>query len=552
MAVTGAPYGERSLRDQLEEYCKKRLYPFHMPGHKRRMEPAPGLPFSWDLTEVPGTDDLHDAQGVLLEAMQRTARLCGADRTWYLVNGSTCGLLAGIRALVRPGSEVICARNCHKAVFHALELAGCRVHWLMPPVDPDWGICGSISAAMVSDALRRHPHSRAVILTSPTYEGILSPVEEICRECHRRGIPVLVDEAHGAHLIPCSEKYGFPRGALACGADLVVQSPHKTLPSLTQTALLHMRGALADAGRIEEELDVFETSSPSYPLMASLDGCTDILSRRGDELFGAWAERIGRFEFMVRNLRYIRILNCFFAEDSLDPGMFYSCDPGKILIDAGGAGLSGSGLAGVLREEYGMETEMSEGNLVLAMTSVCDDEDALDRLAAALKEIDAKSGELLPADELLAGERKKAQDRKAGAAEKGGAGPFAGNRKNAQADKAGAAEKGGVIRRKPASAKASAGAAALRDFLYQLERCRPAAACTMAQARAQDWEEVPLRQASGRVCAEYLYFYPPGIPFLAPGEIIGDKMLRLLLQARECGAVPFRKKSGSGIRCLRE
>lgn len=541
MAVTGVLHGDGSLRDQLEEYCEKGLYPFHMPGHKRRMEPAAGLPFSWDLTEVPGTDDLHDAQGVLLEAMQRTARLCGADRTWYLVNGSTCGLLAGIRALVRPGSEVICARNCHKAVFHALELAGCRVHWLMPPVDPDWGICGSISADMVSNALLRHPHSRAVILTSPTYEGILSPVEEICRECHGRGIPVLVDEAHGAHLIPSSEKYGFPRGALACGADLVVQSPHKTLPSLTQTALLHIRGTLVDAGRIEEELDVFETSSPSYPLMASLDGCTDILIRKGDDLFGAWAERIARFVFMVRNLRYIRVLNCFSAEDSLDPGMFYSCDPGKILIDAGGAGLSGSGLARILRENYGMETEMSEGSLVLAMTSVCDDEDALDRLAAALSEIDGKR------NEPPAGGGKSTQDRKAG-----GAGLFEGDRKSTRDNKGVAAEKGGVPRRKPAFEKASAGAGVLRDLLYQLERCRPAAACTMAQARAQDWEEVPLRQASGRICAEYLYFYPPGIPFLAPGEIIGDKMLRLLLQARECGAVPFRKKSGSGIRCIRE
>ncbi len=526
-----------------------------MPGHKRRMEPAPGLPFSWDLTEVPGTDDLHDAQGVLFEAMERTARLCGADRTWYLVNGSTCGLLAGIRALVHPGSEVICARNCHKAVFHALELAGCRVHWLMPPVDPDWGICGSISAAMVGNAIQRHPNSEAVILTSPTYEGILSPVDEICQICHKRGIPVLVDEAHGAHLIPCSEKSGFPKGALACGADVVVQSPHKTLPSLTQTALLHIRGSLVDAGRIEEELDIFETSSPSYPLMASLDGCTDILIRQGDALFEAWAERIARFEFKVRDMRYLRVLNLFSAEKSFDSRLFFSCDPGKILIDAGGAGLSGSGLARILREKYGMETEMSEGSLVLAMTSVCDDEDALDRLAAALSEIDEKR------TEQFADERKNLKEQKGGAElpsderknakeQKNCAELPSDDRKNAKEQKGGAAEGGG----KSSSAKASdrASASALRDLFYELALCRPAAASTMAQARAQAWEEVPLWQASGRVCAEYLYFYPPGIPFLAPGEIIGDKLLRLLMRAQECGAVPFRKNMESGIRCIRE
>jgi len=120
------------LQSQLEKYNAGGLYPFHMPGHKRRMAPAPGLPYTLDVTEVPGTDDLHDARGILREAMQRTAALWGAERTWYVVNGSTCGLLAGIRALARRGSEVLCARNCHKAVCHALELAGFRVHWIFP------------------------------------------------------------------------------------------------------------------------------------------------------------------------------------------------------------------------------------------------------------------------------------------------------------------------------------------------------------------------------------------------------------------------------------
>ena len=377
------------LQTQLEKYVRQGLYPLHMPGHKRLVQPAPGLPSSWDLTEVEGTDDLHDAGGILSDAMRRTARLWGAERTWYLVNGSTCGLLAAIRALAGHGAEVICARNCHKAVFHAIELSGYRVRWLMPAVNEEWGICGGISALQVQAALSRYPAAKAVILTSPTYEGILSDIKGICRVCHEKGIPVLVDEAHGAHLMPLSAASGFPAGALAGGADLVVQSPHKTLPSLTQTALLHLQGRIADPARVEEELDIFETSSPSYPLMASLDGCTGILREQGEELFQRWADRIGRFDVTVRSrLHRIRILG------HTDYSSAYGvCDPGKILIDAGPVGMDGRKIAGILREKYRMETEMTRGSLVLAMTSICDEEEALDRLALALEEIEKKHNE---------------------------------------------------------------------------------------------------------------------------------------------------------------
>ena len=486
------------LHTQLEAYAAQGLYPFHMPGHKRRMPPAPGLPAGWDVTEVEGTDDLHDAGGILRQAMERTADLCGADRTWYLVNGSTCGLLAGIRALARRDSEVLCARNCHKAVYHALELSGYRIHWIMPETDPDWGICGGIRASEVKAALRRHPSAKAVILTSPTYEGVLSEVEEICRAAHAKGIPVLVDEAHGAHLIPLSEKAGFPVGALACGADLVVQSPHKTLPSLTQTALLHLQGNLVDPARIEAELDIFETSSPSYPLMASLDGCTGILRTQGEELFERWSLRLGRFETAIRPLQRIRVL--YHGHGGRSDQMTGSAgallslyDPGKILIDAGPAGMSGRELARVLREQWRMETEMTQGSLVLAMTSLCDDEDALDRLAQALLEID----------------RRAVED---------------GNEKAAAAD----------------------------NFQADLLRLRPAPACTMADAAGQEAEMVPLSQASGRICAEYLYFYPPGIPILAPGEIITRSHLDLLACAGKEGAALYRSSGHTGIRCLRE
>ena len=216
------------LQSQLQSYASSGLYPLHMPGHKRRVVPAPGLPAGWDMTEVPGVDDLHDADGILADAMARTAALWGAKRTWYLVNGSTCGILAAIRAAVVSSGRtaVICARNCHKSVYHAIELNRLTAHWLVPPVDPAFGIYGSITPAMVADALRACPDTAAVILTSPTYEGVLSDLAAIAALCHAANVPLIVDEAHGAHYLPLAAAHGWQGGAIAAGADVITLGNH--------------------------------------------------------------------------------------------------------------------------------------------------------------------------------------------------------------------------------------------------------------------------------------------------------------------------------------
>lgn len=378
------------LQQQCEQLAAER-YPLHMPGHKRRLAPAPGLGcYAFDLTEIEGADDLHDARGILADAMQRTADLYGSARCWYLVGGSTAGLLAGIRAAAPFGSRVLVARNCHKAVYHALELGHLTAHYLTPPVVAEFGVYGSIPPEAVAAALDAHPDVRCVILTSPTYEGVQSDLAAIAQHCHARGIPLLVDEAHGAHYLPLAEPCGWQGGAVAAGADLVVQSAHKTLPSLTQTAWLHLNGSLIDPAAVERELDVFETSSPSYPLLVSLDGCTGWLAREGAAAFAAWRARLDRFYAAARRWHHTPVLGL-----GTEGQGFFARDEGKILLRIGAAGAADLRAAG-------FEPEMVCGPNVLAMTSPCDEETALDRLARVLEHRDRteppvpRAGALLP------------------------------------------------------------------------------------------------------------------------------------------------------------
>ena len=374
---------EHILEEELREIAGETT-PFHMPGHKRNLYPVGDDITAFDMTEIPGADDLHDADGILKEAMERTAELYHARRTWYLVGGSTVGILAMVRAAVPFGGEIIAARNAHKSFFHIAELLHLSVHFVCPPVDDAFLVAGSTRPEDIEESLKHYPNTSAVYVTSPTYEGVVSDIASIAKICHAHGIPLLVDEAHGAHL-GLFDEGGFPAGALSQGADLVVQSAHKTLPSLTQTAFLHLGSERIDPVRIEQQLNVFETSSPSYPLMASLDGCTGILRNRGKKLFAAWKEELDSFDRDVRDLRSIEIMN--FGKDNIrNHKTFFAFDRSKILIRQ--RGKSGAELSEELRLKYGIVLEMATGSTALAMTGCGDREDMLPALSRALHEMD--------------------------------------------------------------------------------------------------------------------------------------------------------------------
>lgn len=368
-----------SLLERLEQLAQSGQHPLHMPGHKRNEALAGylrALNARLDVTEITGFDDLHEPEGILREAQARAARVWGARQSWFLVNGSTAGVLAGVRALAPEGGRVLVARNCHRSVFHALELCRLRPVFLQPDPAPGWSFPGPVAPAALADALVRCPDAKLLILTSPTYEGVLSDLPALVRLAHQAGVPVLVDEAHGAHL----GLFGaFPAGAVAAGADLVVQSLHKTLPSLTQTALLHQAGPLADPAAVQAQLRVFQTSSPSYLLMASLDGCVRWLEEAGPRALPAWRERLARFRAAVGPLHSLRLLGD-------EPGLPFARDPGKIVIGAGP--LTGRQLKDRLREEFSLELEMAGADWALAMTGAGDTDETLAALADALHRLD--------------------------------------------------------------------------------------------------------------------------------------------------------------------
>jgi len=437
----------------------------HMPGHKRNIDLAPylkRLSADLDLTEVEGLDNLHGAEGILLAGMERTAELWGSKRTFWLVGGSTCGILAGIYAAVPPGGKVICARNCHKAVYNGLLLTGADPVFFLPEIHAETGIYGPVRPNEIRELLDENRDTKLIIFTSPTYEGIVSDINEICRIAHEHGVPVLVDEAHGAHF---GFGHGFPNGAVHAGADIVVQSFHKTLPSLTQTAVLQLNGSLVDEQLVADALAIFETSSPSYLLMSSLSCCTELLSERGGELFDAWQARLTRFFEKTSNLKHLSVWQPTWVHD-----------PSKLIVCTGRTGMTGSELADMLREDYRIEIEMTASYYLVAMTGMGDTMEMMEAFADALIDIDKNaSGE--------------------------GQGVF------------------------PAPVL-------------------PKRAVPLAAARRGSQETVRLTEAAGRVCAETIWAYPPGIPLIVPGEIISSEMVSLLAQY---GKVGIHLKNSSGL-----
>ncbi len=366
------------LYEKLKAYANSDAYPFHMPGHKRIADS--GLPYALDITEIDGFDNLHEPCGCLAQLQKDAAELFRSHYAFALVNGSTVGILAAMRAMTKDGDRVLIARNSHMAVYHAAELCRLDTEYIQPDTVERLGIFASVSPAAVEQMLKAHPDTSLVIITSPTYEGVVSDVKSIAAICHQYGARLLVDEAHGAHF-PFSNR--FPKSAVQCGADAAVTSLHKTLPAMTQTALLLTNDDSLTI-ELQRQLSVFETSSPSYVLLASIDRCLRFL-KHSDRVFDDYTKRLDDFNQAAKSLKHLSVAH----DDLLNAENVYDFDIGRLCI-CGNYYMSGRELMDTLRSDYHLELEMALGDYALAMTSVCDTDEGFDRLINALAAIDSK------------------------------------------------------------------------------------------------------------------------------------------------------------------
>jgi arginine decarboxylase len=372
------------LFEAMAAHHRKKPASFHVPGHKSGIGADTAAAsfyqniLSIDYTEITGLDDLHRADGVILEAQQLAADCFGAEETFFLVGGSTVGNLAMITAVCEPGDILLVQRNVHKSVIHGLMIAGARAVFLTPQWDPEEGIATGVNAKDVERALQAYPEAKGLLITNPNYYGMGIDLKPLAELMHRLGKPLLVDEAHGAH-------FGFhpelPPSALSLGADIVVQSTHKMLSAMTMGAMLHMQGELINRAAVKQRLSILQSSSPSYPIMGSLD-----LARRQMHVQGEALLQEGLL-VVKECIAELETLSCYgFIHSTSAPAAYTYQDPFKISIyDATGT-LSGPELREQL-EAHGCYAEMADEKRVLLVFTLGSTKEDAARLVQALTNI---------------------------------------------------------------------------------------------------------------------------------------------------------------------
>lgn len=453
------------MREFLLKHASAEPISFHMPGHKgsaifRRYGYGEFLDsfVDCDITEIPGADNLFQAESIIMEAQEKYAKLYDVERSYLLINGTSGGIIASVLASVKPGRKLIMARNCHKSVFNALTLGGIQPVYAQPELLKEHGISGAVAPEEIKRCIDENPDADAVILPSPNYYGICSDIRAIADIAHEAGKILIVDQAHGAHLkffhkFGCGE--GMPEAAEMCGADIVINSIHKTLASLTQSAVLNFNSKLADRYVLEDKLQAIESTSPSYILMSFLDINADLLREHGVQAMEEWRHNI---EYFYRRAESIEGLALMKTENM---------DITKINLDMGALGIDGAELERLLMKE-GIFSELHTGCILMLMTGIGNTREHMDRTLEALRRI---SGEATSACR-EAGERRRAYTI-----------PEAGR---------------------------------LHDV-------------------PKDKEFISLSEAAGRICAGSIIPYPPGIPFVCPGEEITEDAVGYIRDLRNEG-----------------
>lgn len=466
------------LLDAIVDYTTNRPVYFKIPGHRYEKGISPrwrqwtgdGI-FRFDLTEAEGLDDLHEPEGVIREAQELAAEVFQAKKTYFLVNGTTCGNEAMVLASVKEGEKIMVARNAHKSVLMGLTLSGAVPVYLMPKQDPVTGLWGSLDPETVEEGFRQYPDCKAVFLVSPTYYGVCSNIRSIADICHRYGALLLVDEAHGGHLYFQKEGTAtetLPRGAILQDADMCAQSMHKVTGSLTQSSLLHVGSDRVDLGRLEACLHMVQSTSPSYLLMTSLDAARYELALHGEEML----QRGLALAQMAREaMKKIPGITCV-GEASRGKAI-YDLDLVRLVISASDLGLSGYQLADRLYEKYKIGMELADDRYVVAVVTYANEESDMRQLVEALEDISRKMTGKNNVDVVNAETR----------------------------------------------------------LIPQI----PPMIDTPRQAFFKEKKRIPWREAKGKIAAEALIPYPPGIPLVNPGELVTEEIWEYMEEYRKKG-----------------
>ncbi|MDK2881756.1 MAG: hypothetical protein PWP58_91 [Bacillota bacterium] len=373
------------LWEALLSYVRAGYTKFHVPGHKGGRGAPPELGAAWgrsllefDLTELPGLDNLHAPAGAIRVAQELAAELYGADASFFLVGGTSAGLIAAVLAATRPGMRLILPRHAHRSLLAAVILGDLEPVFYPVYVDKEWLLPGGWDEEAAEMLIRRTRGAGAVVLVHPTYHGLIGRAQELTAAAHAASLTVIADEAHGPHFYLHPD---LPSGALTFGADLAAQSAHKLLGSLTQSSWLHLAGGRVAASQVQEVLRWLESSSPSYLLMASLD-----LTRRQAALTGrsAWGRTLELAERVRAEIGRLTGITCLDATSW--PGVTAQ-DPCKLTLKVSDLGLTGVEAAAYLRQAHGIQVEMADLCTILLVLTPADDEETAKRLLAALSSL---------------------------------------------------------------------------------------------------------------------------------------------------------------------
>lgn len=377
------------LFETLYSHAKRHVTSFHTPGHKNgnsidaRLRSYTGKNvYHFDVTVFPEVDSLHDPTGPIKKAQELAAQAWGVQHTFFLVNGSSSGNMAMFLATCNPGDSVIVTRSAHKSIMGGIILAGVWPIWIQPKVDQNLDIIFDATVEQVEEALNQFPEAKAVFITSPQYNGVTTDLFKIAELCHQRGKVLLVDEAHGSHL---KFHKDLPVSAVEVGADLCVQSTHKTLSALSQGSMLHFNSSILDVTRVRKVVSLLQTTSPNYLTLATLDLARRQAVQYGEEMLD---KTIKAADYGRSQINRLRNFYCFTRQEIQHQG--FDLDPMKLTINVTRTGFSGYQIEDILSNEYNIQVDCADIFNMIAIMGIGSTKNDVQQLVDALREIDVK------------------------------------------------------------------------------------------------------------------------------------------------------------------